>query len=128
MQFNGLLLGESSMDFIDSLVSGVVLCKLINSMVPGAIKTIKEDDSSHVISLFRKILIYLKRKTYVDNLHQFLNACKQMDLAPSDELFEPFDLIDKKDVIKVVYSLYSMYETLYHDRKKRNIAEHISRK
>eukprot|EP01087_Luapelamoeba_hula_P000586 TRINITY_DN1043_c3_g1_i2.p1 TRINITY_DN1043_c3_g1~~TRINITY_DN1043_c3_g1_i2.p1 ORF type:complete len:1908 (+),score=420.29 TRINITY_DN1043_c3_g1_i2:108-5831(+) len=73
--------------FVGSLKDGVLLCHLINSIVPGAISTINRNR----FPLFRQI----------ENITCFIRACIRLGVKNQD-LFEPTDLYEDKNALRVV--------------------------
>jgi len=70
-------------DFADSLKSGVILCKLINAIKPGAIRNI-----SNTKLAFQQM----------ENIGNFLSACESIGMKRHD-LFQTVDLYEKKKIL-----------------------------
>eukprot|EP01132_Coremiostelium_polycephalum_P009978 gene9978-12230_t len=90
-QATGLKL-EYPDDLIESLKSGIVLCTLINVLLPGTIKTI----NTKPIPLMQ-----------VENIGLYLKACWKVGV-PSSDLFVTSDLYQRKGVLAVLQNLASI--------------------
>lgn len=87
-------------DFASILRDGVLLCQLLNKLVPGCID-LKE------ISLRPQMSQFLCLK----NIRTFLQTCQNVfDISPSD-LFEPLMLFDYADFGKVLHTLSLLSKT-----------------
>jgi ankyrin repeat protein len=85
-----------SNDLFQELRSGVVLCNLMNTLFPGSVKKInKSKFGAHQI----------------ENVGTFLNCLRKVDMKEA-ELFEPLDLHEKKNMMKVFKCLYGFSELL----------------
>ncbi|KAI9503339.1 calponin homology domain-containing protein, partial [Coemansia spiralis] len=76
----------------DSLRDGVVLCRLINTLRPGAIKRINT-----------KTLPF----TQMENISNFLTAAQKLGLDSTD-LFQTVDLYEGKNMPRVVMTLLTI--------------------
>ena len=45
----------------------------------------------------------------MENIMGFLNACKELGVHPM-ALFEPDELVSKKNFVRIVYCIYELYE------------------
>jgi len=85
-----------SNDLFQELRSGVVLCNLMNTLFPGSVKKInKSKFGAHQI----------------ENVGTFLSCLRKVDMKEA-ELFEPLDLHEKKNMMKVFKCLYGFSELL----------------
>lgn len=87
-------LPENPVQFFDSLRDGVTLCELTNQLSPGSIPTIVKPNN-------------LKYRA-IDNIYQFLQYCEKQRGLRKESLFEPIDLYEKKNIIKVLLCLASI--------------------
>ncbi|KAK5576477.1 hypothetical protein RB653_007621 [Dictyostelium firmibasis] len=80
-------------DLIESLRSGIVLCKLLNSLIPGTIKNINtsRDTALH----------------HMENIGLYLKACWIVGIQSSD-LFVSSDLYLRKNVNAVIQNLLAI--------------------
>ncbi|PRP86810.1 hypothetical protein PROFUN_05027 [Planoprotostelium fungivorum] len=79
-------------DFGESLKSGVLLCKLVNSIEPNSVKKI---DTRNIALV------------HVENINAYLKACWNIGL-PNSELFITSDLFGKKGIPQVVQNVNGM--------------------
>merc|ERR1711941_170021 len=79
-------------DFYENLKSGLVLCKLINSIYPNVVKKVGQKDVPLV---------------HRDNIQQYLNACKRVGLN-SGQSFNVNDLYEKKDLDAVINNIFAL--------------------
>ena len=78
------------------LKSGVVLCNLMNTLFPGAIKRVhKSSFPAH----------------QMENVNFVLKCLKKMGMK-DDELFEPNDLCEKKNMMKVFKCISTFAHTV----------------
>ncbi|KAK9475725.1 calponin homology domain-containing protein [Lipomyces japonicus] len=78
-------------DLIDILKDGIVLCKLVNKVVPNASIKFKQSRMPFV---------------QMENISNFLNAASSIGL-PQYDLFQTVDLYEAKDPAQVLQTLYS---------------------
>eukprot|EP01087_Luapelamoeba_hula_P022944 TRINITY_DN8355_c0_g1_i1.p1 TRINITY_DN8355_c0_g1~~TRINITY_DN8355_c0_g1_i1.p1 ORF type:complete len:1335 (-),score=374.38 TRINITY_DN8355_c0_g1_i1:61-4065(-) len=76
-------------DFGDSLVSGVVLCKLINKVQPGSVDKINNANNGY---------------SKMENIERYLKACRAFGMRET-ELFNTVDLYEKKNMSGVLTHL-----------------------
>jgi len=88
--------GVEFKDFQEDLKSGVVLCKAMNKIQRGAIKKINNDQKP-----------FHER----ENIENFITACKELGLK-DQELFEPSDLYEGKNLLGVAECLISLSRLL----------------
>ncbi|KAL6045448.1 putative estrogen receptor binding protein strongylocentrotus purpuratus [Balamuthia mandrillaris] len=81
----------ASEDWVNSLKSGVLLCKLINEIKPGSIKHINEPAEDSPLRPFY----------HMENIIQFSHHCLALGVSPQD-LFDPVDLYEGKNVMRVL--------------------------
>ncbi|EGC31824.1 hypothetical protein DICPUDRAFT_156272 [Dictyostelium purpureum] len=79
-------------DLIESLRSGIVLCKLINTLLPGTIKSVNTRDTA---------------LHHMENIGLYIKACWKVGVESSD-LFVASDLYLKKGVSAVIQNLASI--------------------
>merc|ERR1719233_889883 len=79
-------------DFGEVLKDGVVLCKLINKIQPGAVKKFKEKGPAFLL---------------MENVQAFLAAVKKYGV-PDEEVFQTPDLFEARNIPQVVLCLYSL--------------------
>jgi len=77
-------------DLLVSLKSGVVLCKALNAVIPGAVP--KVNDSSLAFK-------------QMENITNFIRGCRTNLDIPEFELFTTTDLYDGKSIVNVVNSM-----------------------
>jgi len=77
------------------LSSGLVLCRLVNKIVPGLIKENQGASQSCMI----------------ENIRRFLQVAQSFGLH-EDQLFEPFDIIKHRDMFKVVMAIRAFAEAV----------------
>jgi len=78
--------------FEDVLKDGVILCKLINKMVPGSVKKIQEKGTAFQL---------------MENVQRFQAAIKKYGV-PEEEIFQTPDLFERRNIQQVVLCLYSL--------------------
>uniref|UniRef100_A0A6B2E5L3 Putative calponin/transgelin n=1 Tax=Phlebotomus kandelakii TaxID=1109342 RepID=A0A6B2E5L3_9DIPT len=89
----GEVLGEKlSGDYENVLRDGVVLCKLINKIVPGSVKKIQERGTNFQL---------------MENIQRFQAAIKKYGV-PEEEIFQTADLFERRNVPQVTLCLYSL--------------------
>lgn len=100
-------------DLIESLKTGVLLCKLINKVYPNSIKY-KESNFPFV---------------QMENIEKFLSFCKVKGMQ-HDELFQTIDLYEFKDPYQVLMSLQSLSRIINAEfpNKYQLIGPNISKK
>jgi len=74
------------------LKSGVALCKLINAIKPGLVKTINIENTP------------FKQR---ENINNYLGACKQLGMEDS-ELFVATDLYEGQNMVIVLHNLFAL--------------------
>ncbi|XP_040575082.1 myophilin [Lepeophtheirus salmonis] len=74
------------------LQNGVILCKLMNKISPGAITRIKEKGSAFLL---------------MENINAFLRAAKDYGV-PEEEVFQTPDLFEARNIPQVIICLYSL--------------------
>jgi len=79
-------------DFGDALKNGIILCKLINAIKPGAVRNISTSKLA-----FQQM----------ENIGNFLAGCESIGMKRHD-LFQTVDLYEKKNMVQVVNSLTSL--------------------
>jgi len=83
---------KDPIDFANQLKDGSVLCKLINAIVPGAVKKINTMNAP------------FKQR---ENIEMYLKACANYGLKEQD-LFQVNDLYENKNLYMIVDNLYSL--------------------
>jgi len=81
----------------DGLQDGVMLCKLMNKLVPGSINKINT-----IASHFKM----------VENLNKFQEACKKYGV-PELDIFQTTDLSERKDIAAVTATIFALGRTTY---------------
>jgi len=76
----------------DALRDGVVLCKLINKLKPGAVDKIATGGSGYVL---------------MENINKFLKACQDYGV-PHDQLFPTVALYEKKNIPEVTGGIIAL--------------------
>ncbi|XP_077283580.1 myophilin [Arctopsyche grandis] len=76
----------------DVLRDGVVLCKLINKIVPGSVKKIQEKGTNFQL---------------MENVQRFQAAIKKYGV-PEEEIFQTADLFERRNIVQVTLCLYSL--------------------
>jgi len=91
------VLGEPVADgeFEEVLKNGVVLCKLMNKISPGAIPKFKEKGMPFIL---------------MENIQAFLKAAKVYGV-PDAEVFQTPDLFEARNIPQVVLCIYSLART-----------------
>jgi len=84
-----------SQEIWKSLSDGVILCILLSNLVPGSIRVIPN-------------------KT-IDRVQLFLRHCRHIGIA-KEQLFHPFDLIYRRNMVHVIYCLHSLAEICHANR------------
>jgi len=79
-------------DLGDALHNGVTLCKLINAIKPGSVRTINSGNLA-----FKQM----------ENIGNFLSGCESIGMKRHD-LFQTVDLYEKKNMVQVVSALSSV--------------------
>ncbi|KAF9929031.1 Calponin-3 [Modicella reniformis] len=87
------VIGESlpHPDFQTSLKDGVILCKLMNVLIPGFVK-VKTSKMPFV---------------QMENIAKFLEGCEKMG-CPKHDLFQTIDLYENKNLGQVVAAIHSL--------------------
>jgi len=83
---------RSSLPFEKILKDGTILCKLVNKLIPGNIKKVNTKGSNFAL---------------MENLAAVQKAMRLYGL-PEDELFQPVDLFEARNVKAVVKSLSAL--------------------
>lgn len=83
--------------FLEQISDGIILCHLINALRPHTI-----NDITHPSRTLQFI--------YLNNINSFLDACINHFNIGKNSLFEPMELFEKKNLVKVVYCLSSLME------------------
>lgn len=88
------MLGEKvpSGNYEDILKDGIVLCKLINKIVPGSVKKIQERGTNFQL---------------MENVQRFQAAIKKYGL-PEEEIFQTADLFERRNIPQVSLCLFSL--------------------
>merc|ERR1719291_720411 len=88
------VLGEPlpSEDFAEVLKDGVILCRLMNKIVPGAIKKFKQKGPAFLL---------------MENIQAFLAAIKKYGV-PDEEVFQTPDLFEGRNLPQVALCLFSL--------------------
>jgi len=77
------------------LSSGLVLCQLVNRIVPGLVK---ENEGA-------------SQSCKIENIRRFLQVAQSFGVY-EDELFAPFDIIEQRDMFKVVMAIRTFAEAV----------------
>jgi len=93
----GDVLGEPvpAGDFEEVLKNGVILCKLMNKISPGAVPKFKEKGMPFIL---------------MENIQSFLKAAKTYGV-PDTEVFQTPDLFEARNVPQVTLCIYSLART-----------------
>jgi hypothetical protein len=86
---------EKTEDFQRYLEDGVILCKLINHIVPGSIP-------NAVV-----VLLYRHKGRREENLAVFLETCKKLDID-KDSLFTVQDILNRTNYTQVIKCLHAL--------------------
>ncbi|KAL6056620.1 Calponin-homology (CH) domain-containing protein [Balamuthia mandrillaris] len=84
--------GEKVTDVWEGLHSGVILCRVVNEVFPGAITKVDTRD----IPLVHR-----------ENIAKYLDFCRSYQMEATD-LFNISDLYEKKDLFQVVQNVYAL--------------------
>lgn len=76
---------------MDSLKDGVLLCKLVNKILPGSAK-------------YKESKMPFKQ---MENIAAFLDAAQKKLGMPAQDLFQTIDLYEKKNPVQVIDSIHS---------------------
>jgi len=95
--------------FQNVLKSGVILCKLVNAVCPGAVKKINKNK-----------LPFMQ----MENITSFLSACRKLGFAES-ERFVTVDLFEGKNMSQVLLSL-NILKTMHSKLSQDELVEMIS--
>ncbi|RZF33243.1 hypothetical protein LSTR_LSTR013004 [Laodelphax striatellus] len=87
----------SGVAFEDALRDGVILCKLMQKLMPGCIK---------------KINVAAGDYKSMDNIGQFQKACVNYGV-PDVDLFQTVDLWERKNIFNVTKTLFALGRTTY---------------
>merc|ERR1712008_225262 len=79
-------------DYEEVLKDGVILCRLMNKIVPGAIKKFKQKGPAFLL---------------MENIQAFLAAIKKYGV-PDEEVFQTPDLFEGRNIAQVTLTLYSL--------------------
>uniref|UniRef100_A0A0K8TDN8 Transgelin n=2 Tax=Lygus hesperus TaxID=30085 RepID=A0A0K8TDN8_LYGHE len=80
-----------------ALRDGIILCKLMNSLMPGCISRINTSGGDYKL---------------MDNINQFQKACIRYGV-PDVDLFQTVDLFDQKNIATVTMTIYAIGRTTY---------------
>ncbi|XP_014282714.1 muscle-specific protein 20 [Halyomorpha halys] len=80
-----------------ALRDGVILCKLMNQLMPGCIQKINYSGGDYKM---------------MDNINQFQKACIKYGLADVD-LFQTVDLFEQKNIATVTMTIFAIGRTCY---------------
>ncbi|CAG0900529.1 unnamed protein product, partial [Darwinula stevensoni] len=94
----------------DSIRDGVVLCKLMNKLKPGAIPKINNSGSQFKM---------------MENINMFQNACKEYGVSDVD-VFQTVDLWEKKDLAMVTTTIFALGRQTY--KHKEYHGPHLGKK
>jgi len=88
------VLGEKlpSQPYEDLLKDGVILCNLINKIIPGAVKKIQTKGTNFQL---------------MENIQRFQAAIKKYGV-PEEEIFQTADLFERRNIPQVTLCLYSL--------------------
>jgi len=100
-------------DFWEALRSGLVLCKLANSIRPGVIEKINDKPINGSIALMER-----------DNIKLYLAACQKLGVGPND-MFIIADLHDGKYLSSVLGNIIAVRERAKTEKKLR---EHMNQR
>ncbi|XP_070843749.1 proto-oncogene vav-like isoform X2 [Chaetodon trifascialis] len=89
--------GAQVCDLAQALRDGVLLCQLLNNLLPQAVN-LREINLRPQMSQF----LCLK------NIRKFLGVCQERFHLRKSELFEAFDLFDVRDFAKVIHTLSTL--------------------
>lgn len=89
---------RSNKKLISDIADGVILCEFVNSLAPGVVSTIKSTTGVRGVK---------KTTAALENTTAFIDACKRLGV-PKEVLFEPNDLIERRNFAKVVFCLQSL--------------------
>ncbi|KAL1139358.1 hypothetical protein AAG570_006342, partial [Ranatra chinensis] len=81
----------------DVLRDGVILCKLMNQLMPGCITKINTSGGDY---------------KFMDNINQFQKACTKYGV-PDVDLFQTVDLFDYKNIAAVTLTIFAIGRTAY---------------
>ncbi|KAI3380534.1 hypothetical protein SNEBB_010545 [Seison nebaliae] len=76
----------------DALKDGVILCKLVNKLQPGAISGIKSKGTSFALR---------------ENITKFADAIRKYGV-PDSEIFQTVDLFEKRNLAQVTITLFAL--------------------
>ncbi|KAL6055706.1 calponin [Balamuthia mandrillaris] len=97
----------ASEDFVEALKSGVLLCKLVNALKPGTIRTINTSSMP-----FKQM----------ENIAAYINATRDMGV-PDRENFMTVDLYESKDLAQVVQNILSLKRATGHGFERESPAQ-----
>uniref|UniRef100_A0A069DQ56 Putative calponin n=1 Tax=Panstrongylus megistus TaxID=65343 RepID=A0A069DQ56_9HEMI len=80
-----------------ALRDGILLCKLMNNLLPGSIPRINFTGGDY---------------KFMDNINQFQQACIKYGV-PDVDLFQTVDLFDLKNIATVTMTIYAIGRTAY---------------
>jgi len=84
-------------DLHGQLCSGQLLCRVINTLQPGSVKSISTSESS-----FKEM----------ENINKFTEACRKYGV-PDHDLFQTVDLYERKDLNAVVGTIFALGRTAH---------------
>lgn len=93
---------RSNKKLISDIADGVILCEFVNSLAPGVVSTIKSTTGVRGVK---------KTTAALENTTAFIDACKRLGV-PKEVLFEPNDLIERRNFAKVVFCLQSLLNSV----------------
>merc|ERR1711956_180461 len=82
-------------DYEEVLKDGVVLCRMMNKIVPDAIKKFKQKEPAFLL---------------MENVQSFLAAIKKYGV-PDEEIFQTPDLFEARNISQVTLCLYALART-----------------
>ncbi|CAG0920411.1 unnamed protein product [Notodromas monacha] len=94
LEWISAVLGEKlpNQPYDDLLKNGILLCHLINKIVPGSVKKINEKGGQFQM---------------MENVQRFQQAIKKYGL-PEEEIFQTVDLTEKRNIAQVTLCLYAL--------------------
>jgi hypothetical protein len=90
-------LPQKSTQLAQRLGDGEILCSLVNEIRPNSIpKIVRKPEGAE------------KSYKSMENILAFLRVCREVFKFPEADLFEPIDLFEQKNWIKVIYCLQAL--------------------
>jgi len=80
-------------DLYKTLRSGVILCKIVNSITPGTIKSIRVGTLPFHM---------------MENINSFIQACTNVFGMPTTDVFQTVDLYEGKNITAVLTNLHTL--------------------